>query len=102
MLKFVPALKVLLLGSIGILVVAIAMNIFFGNTASQMVFPLVGGLFAYGVLTSVNPAEVKCPTCSTQQPIWRKPTSLRQRFLGGWTCNNCGTEIDRNGHAARN
>lgn len=101
MQKFIPALKVVLLGSIGIILVAIVMNLFFGNLTSmvQMMFPLIGGLFAYGVLTNFNLAAPKCPKCSAQQPVWRKPTSLRQRFLGGWTCNSCGTEIDRHGRA---
>lgn len=101
MQKFVPALKVMLIGSIGIIVFAIAANLVFGNTSSalQMMFPLIGGLFAYGALTNMNLAAPACPRCATQQPTWRRPTSLRQTLLGGWTCANCGTEMDRNGQA---
>lgn len=99
MQKFIPALKVMLIGSIGIIVFAIAANLVFGNTSSalQMMFPLIGGLFAYGALTNMNLVAPECPRCATQQPKWRRPTSLRQTLLGGWTCTNCGTEMDRNG-----
>ena len=38
-----------------------------------------------------------CPNCLTPVPRYRKPTSLRQAFFGGWTCENCGTEMDRKG-----
>jgi hypothetical protein len=104
MQKFLPALKIVLLGSIGVLLVAVAMSLFFGNTSSitQLMFPLVpliGGLAAYTILSSTSLAAAKCPRCATQQPFWRKPTSLRQGFFGGWTCRICKTEIDRNGRA---
>ena len=101
MQKSIPVLKILLIASIGIIVFAIAANLVVGSTSSalQMMFPLIGGLFAYGVLTNMNLAAPKCPTCATQQPVWRKPTSLRQTLLDGWTCTNCGTEMDRNGKA---
>ncbi|PYS99074.1 MAG: hypothetical protein DMF63_13460 [Acidobacteria bacterium] len=39
-----------------------------------------------------------CPRCSTPVPKARVPRSLRQVFLGGWTCQSCGCEIARNGH----
>jgi hypothetical protein len=28
-------------------------------------------------------------------PVVRRPTSLRQALWGGWTCKNCGAEVDR-------
>jgi len=38
-----------------------------------------------------------CPECLTEVPMYRRPTSLSQALWGGWTCENCGTEMDRNG-----
>jgi hypothetical protein len=38
-----------------------------------------------------------CPQCNTPLPQRRKPTSARQTLLGGWTCRNCGCEVDRHG-----
>lgn len=38
-----------------------------------------------------------CPECDTPLPLYRKATSWRQAFWGGWTCKNCGSELDRKG-----
>lgn len=38
-----------------------------------------------------------CPNCGTPVPMFRHPNSLRQAAWGGWTCVNCGTEMDRDG-----
>jgi hypothetical protein len=38
---------------------------------------------------------VTCPRCGTVAPFFRKPTSLRQALWGGWTCANCGCNMDR-------
>ncbi len=36
-----------------------------------------------------------CPKCGMKVPAIRKPTSTRQAMWGGWTCSNCGCEIDK-------
>ena len=41
---------------------------------------------------------VACPRCGTEQERFRKPASLRQTLLGGWTCPKCGAELDRRGN----
>lgn len=41
--------------------------------------------------------NVECPNCHSPQPIFRKPTSVRQMMWGGWTCKTCGTEINKYG-----
>lgn len=41
-------------------------------------------------------AQGGCPGCHADVPAFRRPTSLRQALWGGWTCENCGTEFDRN------
>jgi hypothetical protein len=38
-----------------------------------------------------------CPECFTPVPAFRRPTSFRQALWGGWTCETCGCELDRNG-----
>ncbi|MGH9819754.1 MAG: hypothetical protein ACRD43_06255 [Pyrinomonadaceae bacterium] len=42
-------------------------------------------------------AQGGCPECGTPVPAVRNPTSIRQALWGGWTCQNCGTEMDRHG-----
>jgi predicted RNA-binding Zn-ribbon protein involved in translation (DUF1610 family) len=50
------------------------------------------------LLGAINRAKaVACPRCGAKVPSIRKPTSLRQMLWGGWTCSDCGFEIDRNG-----
>jgi hypothetical protein len=99
MQKFVPALKIVLAASIGFLAVIVIVNLIFGNTAAaaQMLIPLTSGIFAFWFIGRANLATVKCPACAAQQPALRKPTSISQTLWGGWTCANCGTEIDRHG-----
>lgn len=41
--------------------------------------------------------SVDCPHCGTPTPRFCKPTSFRQAMLGGWTCQACGTDMDRQG-----
>jgi len=40
-----------------------------------------------------------CPECGFFVPLFRRPKSLRQALWGGWTCDQCGTEMDRRGRA---
>lgn len=43
----------------------------------------------------LNLQRTCCPTCDATLPFIRKPTSRRQKLWGGWTCEACGTEIDK-------
>ena len=36
-----------------------------------------------------------CPKCNQKLPPLRTPTSIQQSLWGGWTCFNCGCEIDK-------
>jgi len=36
-----------------------------------------------------------CPKCGAQLPLVRKPTSIKQLISGGWTCPECGCEVDK-------
>lgn len=42
---------------------------------------------------------VDCPRCAARMPLIRRPNSPRQMLLGGWTCHQCGCEMDRTGRA---
>jgi len=37
----------------------------------------------------------ECPVCKTKIPFMRMPTSFKQAFKGGWTCEKCGVELDK-------
>lgn len=46
-----------------------------------------------------------CEQCGTRMPAVRVPTSWRQAMWGGWTCPECGLELDKwgrpvEGHSA--
>lgn len=66
----------------------IAITVF---VAMVIVFALAGKVQA-----DVN-GRGGCPSCHTPVPRYRTPTSLRQALWGGWTCENCGTAMDRHG-----
>ena len=53
-------------------------------------------LYSFWVQNKVN-AKGGCPDCGTPVPRFRHPTSFRQALWGGWTCSECGTEMDRHG-----
>jgi hypothetical protein len=101
MQKFMPFLKALLAGCIGFLAIIVVLNLVFGDTggAGRMMMPLLFGLYAFVFIGRANWAQVKCPSCATQQAFFRWPSSFRQLMWGGWTCTNCGTEMDRKGTA---
>jgi hypothetical protein len=45
----------------------------------------------------INFEPRSCPQCGTARPETRRPTSFRQLWWGGWTCSNCGCEMDKYG-----
>lgn len=45
----------------------------------------------------INIKRTHCPTCNQKQPIMRKPANQQQMLFGGYTCKNCGTEMDKYG-----
>jgi hypothetical protein len=48
----------------------------------------------------VNLEPIVCPSCGTvANPVKpRFPRSLRQFLWGGFTCENCGCDVDKWGH----
>jgi hypothetical protein len=56
----------------------------------------IGGGLTVLLLALLPPAR-KCPECGLQLPKVRAPGSFRQVMWGGWTCPECGCEVDRKG-----
>lgn len=100
-MKLMPFFKAFLAGCIGFLAIIVVLNLAFGKVggAAQMMMPLLFGLYAFAFIGRANWAQVKCPSCATQQAFLRSPSSFRQLMWGGWNCTNCGTEMDRHGKA---
>ncbi len=48
-----------------------------------------------GMYAPRGKAQHSCEVCGQPLPVVRRPTSLRQALYGGWTCPNCGAELDR-------
>ena len=48
----------------------------------------------------INTKEVNCPECGQRQLRVRKPQNRQQLMWGGFTCDNCGTEMDKYGASA--
>jgi rubredoxin len=68
-----------------------------GNVA--LVAALVGGLAAgLGVTVFAMLVPKKCcPRCGFQLPRFRSPANRQQALQGGYTCRECGAELDRFG-----
>ena len=100
MQKFIPALKIALIVCVVFLAAVTVLGLAVGaEKPFSTIFPMLMGLIALGFLSGTSLTTPNCPTCGTKQPAIRKPTSFRQAIRGGWTCTNCGTEIDRHGHS---
>jgi hypothetical protein len=89
-------LKGTLIFSAVVLATAVALNALFGSSHFSLYpfLPILLGTVAIGAIRG----KVTCPHCHASQPYMRKPTSLRQMLLGGYSCARCGTEMDRAGH----
>ncbi len=40
---------------------------------------------------------VLCERCGTEMPMFRKPKNMKQGLWGGYTCPNCGADLDARG-----
>lgn len=45
----------------------------------------------------INFKTVHCPDCFARMPAARFPKTFRQFLWGGWTCHECGCEMDKFG-----
>jgi hypothetical protein len=59
-----------------------------------MLIVLLSTVFVVFLLLTLPRLNPDCPGCGKQLPTFRKPTSLRQVLLGGWTCQACGVEVN--------
>ena len=64
-----------------------------------MLIVLLSTVFVVFILLTMRPLNPDCPGCGKQLPTFRKPTSLRQLLFGGWTCQECGAEVNARGKA---
>jgi hypothetical protein len=76
-------------------VVAVAMDLVGFPISGAAIGGAVGGLV--GVLMVAGGVDKHCPRCAVALPQFRAPRSLKQAFYGGWSCSNCGCEVDRSG-----
>jgi hypothetical protein len=57
------------------------------------VFPILGS--ARKDTWGINLHRVSCPTCGSALPILRIPASAEEARMGGWTCRQCRTRVDK-------
>jgi len=43
----------------------------------------------------INRQRASCPHCHSKAPLVRFPKSLQQFWWGGWTCKECGRDMDK-------
>jgi hypothetical protein len=74
------------------------MNGLIGGAVIGVVVGVVVGLslLVYALLQKAK----ECPECGAPIPKVRKPANRRQMLWGGWTCDECGCEMDRRGRRA--
>lgn len=58
----------------------------------------LGTMLSSGGKLGVNLKRASCPECGRTAPAVREPASMRQAVWGGWTCQSCGTQLDKCGH----
>lgn len=74
---------------------AVGFGVLFGVSVVLAVF-IVLLVYTKRKTEQIN-ASGGCPVCHGDVPAFRRPTSFRQALWGGWTCETCGTDLDRNG-----
>src|SRR4051812_32581001 len=50
----------------------------------------------------INTKPARCKKCGQPAPVVRVPKSLNQTLWGGWTCAECGFELDKWGEPVPN
>jgi predicted SprT family Zn-dependent metalloprotease len=74
----------------------------------NILLQLAGAVAAIVVITFVAIATLgvlnraRCAKCGQPQPIVRRPLNERQALWGGYTCRQCGTELDSSGQPISN
>ncbi len=73
------------------------MNILFVVLLAGFLLVVVSSIIGKGKF-GINFQKVICPKCGSPVPTARKPANLQQALWGGWTCQQCSTEIDKWGN----
>ena len=76
------------------LTVSLVTGVIFGALWTPLFFI---GLKRMGLMSPPNGSKFVCAVCGQALPLVRRPSNRRQFLWGGWTCPNCGTEVDRRG-----
>ena len=65
---------------------------------------VIGGAvgLCLGLLVRLLSPRRECPDCGVPGLRWQWPRNARQFFRGGWTCPECGCEVDRKGRKVVN
>jgi hypothetical protein len=72
-----------------------SMNEFIGGV---VIGAVVGGTIALVMLALALLLKPKpCAECGAPAPRFRNPANRRQMLWGGWTCPECGCEMDGRG-----
>ena len=50
-------------------------------------------LVAFVLVRKIRYKRKSCPHCGIELPKWRIPQDNYERFIGGWTCSNCGIKL---------
>jgi hypothetical protein len=80
-----------LLGMIALIAVSVLM---FGALAVGLMLVIRDTIRQRGNW-GVNFKPAACTECGTPAPLVRKPANWRQAMWGGWTCKECGFELDK-------
>ncbi|HTU90546.1 MAG TPA: hypothetical protein VMF69_10765 [Gemmataceae bacterium] len=81
--------------AIAIVIAAIILGVLiFGSLAVGMVLVIRDTIRKRGKW-GINLVPGPCLQCGTPAPLIRKPAHWRQAMWGGWTCSECGLELDK-------
>jgi transposase len=64
------------------------------------VYKIIGAIVAGLIILLVvllMPSK-KCPECGKPLPKFGNPQNTKQGVAEGWTCQNCGCQVDRSGN----
>jgi len=80
-----------LLGMIAVIAFSIMLFSVLGVGAVLVIRDMIRQRGNWGINLKPGP----CRQCGTPSPIIRKPANWRQAMWGGWTCAECGLELDK-------
>lgn len=80
-----------LLGMIAVIAISVVVIGLLTLGAVLVIRDTVRGRGNWGINLKPGP----CSQCGTPMPMIRKPANWRQAMWGGWTCPECGLELDK-------